>query len=217
VLLSKKMIKRLGLVGTLIGFVVVAGMGTLVKADDIKAESRAFIQIMANKAIQSLTANEISRVERIKRFRLLFNDRFAVRSIGKFVLGRHWRKASKDEKIEYLGLFEDFMVISYFDRFISYAGETLQFKNTRIENKSNVTVFSEIKQPNGAKPIHINWRVGNNGSIYKVLDVVVEGISMSNTLRSDFGSIISQKDGKVLGLIEELKKKISSLQADLKN
>ena len=118
---SKRMIKRLGLVGTLIGFVVVAGMGTLVKADDIKAGSRAFIQIMANKAIQSLTANEISRVERIKRFRLLFNDRFAVRSIGKFVLGRHWRKASKDERIEYLGLFEDFMVISYFDRFISYA------------------------------------------------------------------------------------------------
>ena len=109
------------------------------------------------------------------------------------------------------------MVISYFDRFISYAGETLQFKNTRIENKSNVTVFSEIKQPDGAKPIHIDWRVGTNGSIYKVLDVVVEGISMSSTLRSDFGSIISQKDGKVLGLIEELKRKIISLQADLEN
>jgi hypothetical protein len=40
---------------------------------------------------------------------------------------------------------------------------------------------------------------------------------MSSTLRSDFGSIISQKDGKVLGLIEELKRKIISLQADLEN
>jgi len=211
------MIKQLGLVGSVIGFVVVASMGMSVKAEGIKDGSREFIQLMTEQAIQSLTADQISRVERIKRFRMLFSDRFAVRSIGKFVLGRHWRKASDDEKTEYLDLFEDFMVISYFDRFVSYAGETLQLKNTRVENKTNVTVFSEIIQLDGAKPIHINWRVGTNGSIYKVLDVVVEGISMSSTLRSDFSSIISQKDGKIVGLIEELKKKTIALKADLKN
>ena len=203
--------------GTLIGFIIVVSIGAPVKADGIKDGSRKFIQLMADQAIKSLTSGEITRVERIKRFRLLFNDRFAVQSIGKFVLGRHWRKCSDDEKIEYLDLFEDFMVISYFDRFVSYAGVTLQFKNTRIENETNVTVFSEIKQPNGAKSIHIDWRVGTNGSIYKILDVVVEGISMSSTLRSDFGSIISQKGGKVLGLIDALKEKIIELKFDLKN
>ena len=211
------MIKRLGTFGAIIGFLAVVNMVTLVQAKGIEDGSREFIQLMTNEAIQSLTTENISRIERIKRFRLLFNDRFAVRSIGKFVLGRHWRKASDDEKSEYLKLFEDFMIISYFDRFVSYAGVTLQFKNTRIENKTNVTVFSEIRQPDGAKPIHIDWRVGTNGSIFKVLDVVVEGISMSNTLRSDFGSIISRKDGKILGLIQALKKKTIALQAELKN
>jgi phospholipid transport system substrate-binding protein len=210
------MIKRLGLVGTLTSLVVFTNMVTLVKADGIVDGSREFIQLMADQAIKSLTASEITRVERIKRFRLLFNDRFAVRSIGKFVLGRHWRKAKDVEKTEYLGHFEDFMVISYVDRFVSYAGEALKLKNTRVENKTNVTVFSEIQQPDGARPIQINWRVGTNGSVYKVLDVVVEGISMSSTLRSDFSSIISQKGGKLMGLIEELKKKTIALQAELK-
>ena len=147
----------------------------------------------------------------------MFNDRFAVKSIGKFVLGRHWRRASDDEKREYLQLFEDLMVLSYVDRFVSYAGGALQLKKTRIENKKIVTVFSQIKQSDGVKPIYIDWRVGTNGSIYKVLDVVVEGISMSSTLRSEFGSIISQKDGKMMGLIDELKKKIVTLQDYLDN
>ena len=211
------MIKRLGLAGALIGFVIIVSTSTPVKADGIEEGSREFIQLMADQAIKSLTAEGISRTERINNFRLLFNDRFAVSSIGKFVLGRHWRKASNDEKTMYLKLFEDFMVTSYVDRFVSYAGETLLLKSTRKENKTNVTVFSEIKQPDGAKPIHIHWRVGTNGSVYKVLDVVVEGISMSSTLRSDFGSIISQKGGKVMGLIEELKKKTITLKTDLIN
>ena len=211
------MLKRLGLVGALMGFIMSAGIGVSVKADGIEEGSRQFIQVMADQAIESLTATDIARVERVKRFRVLFNDKFAVKSIGKFVLGRYWRKANEDEKKEYLSLFEDLMVISYVDRFGSYAGEALRLKNARIENKTTVTVFSEIKRPGGAKPIHVNWRVGTNGTIYKILDVVVEGASMSSTLRSDFGSIIRQKNGKISGLIDALKKKTSALRAEMQN
>jgi len=209
------MLKKFGLVGALVGIVLSAGFGVSVKADAIEDGSRQFIQVMADQAIQSLRADGLAQAERVKRFRVLFNDNFAVKSIGKFVLGRYWRKANDDEKKEYLSLFEDLMVISYVDRFDSYAGNALKLKNARTENKTTVTVFSEIKRPGGAKPIHIDWRVGTNGTIYKVLDVVVEGASMSSTMRSDFGSIIRQKNGKVSGLIDELKKKIRSLQAEM--
>lgn len=209
------MLKKFGLVGALVGIVLSAGFGVSVKADAIEDGSRQFIQVMADQAIQSLRADGLAQAERVKRFRVLFNDNFAVKSIGKFVLGRYWRKANDDEKKEYLSLFEDLMVISYVDRFGSYAGNALKLKNARTENKTTVTVFSEIKRPGGAKPIHIDWRVGTNGTIYKVLDVVVEGASMSSTMRSDFGSIIRQKNGKVSGLIDELKKKNRSLQAEM--
>ena len=211
------MLKKLGLVGALVGIVLSCGFGISVKADNIEDGSRQFIQVMADQAIQSFRADGLAQAERVKRFRVLFNDNFAVKSIGKFVLGRYWRKANDDEKKEYLSLFEDLMVISYVDRFGSYAGNALKLKNARTENKTTVTVFSEIKRPGGAKPIHIDWRVGTNGTIYKVLDVVVEGASMSSTMRSDFGSIIRQKNGKVSGLIDELKKKNRSLQAEMQN
>ena len=147
----------------------------------------------------------------------MFNAHFAVRSIGKFVLGRYWRKASKDEQAEYLSLFEDLMVTSYVDNFQRYAGKNLNILKTRAEKGSAVTVFTEIARPDGARLVQVLWRVGARGEIIKILDLVVEGASMSQTLRSDFGSIIRQRGGKVSGLLEELRAKTASLKADAGN
>lgn len=206
------MLKRFSIPGLVLTGLLIIGWGTQAGANTIEEGSRLFIQSVADKAIDSLTAKDTPKPERIKRFRMLFNDNFAVKSIGKFVLARSWNRATDAEKEEYLGLFEDLMVVSYVDRFSSYAGEALVIKNARAENKTTVTVFSEIKRPGGTKPIQVSWRVGTNGKIYKILDVVVEGASMSSTLRSDFGSIVRQNGNKVSGLIEELKKKTASLK-----
>ena len=48
----------------------------------------------------------------------------------------------------------------------------------------------------------------------EVVDVKVEGVSMTQTLSSDFTSIIRQKDGQVSGLIVELEKKTAQLSAN---
>ncbi|NQW00723.1 MAG: ABC transporter substrate-binding protein [Rhodospirillales bacterium] len=209
------MLKRFALTGALVICVVGMGFATSARADANEENSLQFIQSVADKAIQSLTAKDTPKPERVKQFRILFNENFAVKSIGKFVLGRYWGRASEAEQNEYLGLFEDLMVVSYVDRFSSYAGESLVLKDARTENETTITVFSEIKRPGGTKPIQINWRVGTNGTIYKILDVAVEGASMSTTLKSDFGSIVRQKDGKVSGLIDELKKKTASLTEEM--
>ena len=74
-------------------------------------------------------------------------------------------------------------------------------------------MFSEIHQNEGAPPVRVNWRVARKDAMYKIVDVVVEGTSMSNTLRSDFGSIIRQRGNKVSGLIEALREKTATLRA----
>jgi len=136
-----------------------------------------------------------------------------VRSIGKFVLGRNWRRATDVERKEYMVLFEDLMVVTYVDRFQRYAGESLKVKKTRVDAESIATVFSEIERPDGAKPIRVDWRVGTNGTIYKLLDVIIEGTSMSNTLRSDFGSIVRREGNQIGGLLALLREKTAALKA----
>jgi len=184
------------------------------RADNHGEKSAEFIQSLANRAIESLTDPETPRAVRIERFRAMFNDSFAVHSIGKRALGRYWNRASDEEQTKYQRLFEELMVITYVDRFANYAGESLKIVKSRIEDKSIASVFTEIERKGGAKPIRVDWIVGTNGTIYKIVDVKVEGVSMTQTLSSDFTSIIRQRDGQVSGLIEELEKKTAQLSAN---
>ena len=176
--------------------------------------SANFIRSLAQKAIESLTDPDVSREERIDRFRALFSDSFAVRSIGKRVLGRYWRKAGSEERMEYQKHFERLMVVAYVDRFANYAGERLIIRENRIEDSAIATVFSEIQRRGNKKPIRVDWVVGTNGTIFKIVDVKVEGVSMTTTLRSEFSSIIRRRNGKVSGLIEELAKKTAQLSTN---
>jgi len=208
-----RMFNRRALMGAALAAVMAAAVSGPAAAG-IEEGADAFIKSLADRAIQSLTGKDTPRPERIKRFRAMFRENFAVKSIGKFVLGRNWRRANAEEREEYMVLFEDLMVVTYVDRFQRYAGEALKVSKARADSESIATVFSEIKRPAGAKPIRVDWRIGTNGTIYKVLDVIVEGTSMSNTLRSDFGSIVRREGGKVSGLLAALREKTAALKAE---
>ncbi len=210
------MMQRRRLIAALAGGLLVAVVAWTTRAPAAELEKGAeqFIQALAKQAVDSLTDSKASRVERIRRFRDMFHKNFAVEAIGRWTLGRHWRTATEAERVEYLRLFEDLMVVSYVDRFAEYAGESLRVNKSVPENNSTATVFSEIVRPHQAQPVRVDWRVGRKDSTYKIVDVVVEGTSMSNTLRADFTATINQKGGTVRGLIEELRKKTESLKEE---
>jgi phospholipid transport system substrate-binding protein len=186
-------------------------------AGEIEQRAEKFILSLAQQAIDSLAKPGVSRDERIERFRVMFNDHFAVRAIGRFVLGRHWQQATEKEQADYLVLFEDLMVVSYVDRFQKYAGENLRVVKSRIEGDSTSTVFTEIVRPDAGQPIQVIWRISGKDDTLKIVDVLVEGTSLSQTLRADFGSIIQQREGKVAALIHELRLKTAELKLPPKN
>lgn len=194
-------------------FLFVFSLSPAASAGELEDGAQAFITDLASEAISSLTDADKPRDERVAAFRTLFEEKFAVEAIGRWTLGRHWRQASEEEQVEFLDLFEDLMVATYVDRFQDYSGEELTIAKTVPVDENRATVHTEIVRPNAAdsKPISVLWRVGRQNDIYKILDVVVEGASMSVTLQREFASII-KNSGSVGGLIEELRKKTDSLK-----
>jgi phospholipid transport system substrate-binding protein len=167
--------------------------------------ARKFIETMAEKVIDTLAVDDLSREERVQRFRTLLKTHFAVRTIGRWVLGRYWRKSTKKERWEYLKLFEDLIVVTYVDRFTKYSGETLSVITTAPKGKNDTIVFSHIVRPNGDPPLHVDWRVRTLKNGYRIIDVVIEGVSMGQTQRSEFASVIRRNGGKIEGLLSELR------------
>ena len=178
-----------------------------------QAETTAqnFIEGLAEEAVNALTAEGVTRADRITRFGELLNHNFDVETIGKWVLGRYWRTASDVEKEAYLKLFEEYVIITYVERFDQYSGEKLKVVKSVSEPGQDSLVFSEIQRPTSSEPIRVNWRVRAEGDVYKIIDVYVEGISMSQTQRKEFGSVIRANGGTVTGLLTALRAQIDKL------
>lgn len=164
----------------------------------------AFVDDMGKKALEMLTDQELSRDTREKRVRKLLNDHFDVPTIGKFALGIHWRKTDDKQKKEYLDLFENLIVQTYTTRFEDYSGQTFEVNGGIPLSAKDTIVNSTIIQEDGP-PVDVKWRVRKkNASTYKIIDVVVENISMGMTQRSEFDSII-QRGGDIEALLESLR------------
>ena len=165
-----------------------------------------FIEVLADKTIATLTVDTITREERIARFRTLLRENFAIRSIARWVLGRYWSKANETERSEYLVLFENLIVATYVDQFAAYAGEKLSVVRTTDVGQGDVVVQTMISRPNATQPIEVGWRVRRHDERFWIVDVMAEGISMGQTQRAEFASVIRRNGGKVEGLLAELRK-----------
>ena len=157
----------------LVGLVLTSPAGGPVRAQDpLETRAQTFVASLADKAVQALTKEGTARAERVRRFRRLFKDHFAVQGMAKWILGRYWRRASDGERAEYLILFEDMIVVSYVDRFAGYTGEALAITKAVALDDGNAMVFSEIVRPTGGPPVRVEWRVATEDESLRIVDVV---------------------------------------------
>jgi phospholipid transport system substrate-binding protein len=171
------------------------------------ADAEKFINNLGDDAIASLTGKNLSQAERETRFRKLFESHFDLQGIGRFALGRYWKQATDAQRQEFLKLFEDLLVKNYAKTFAEYSGEHFQATGSRGNDDGSVVVNSRINRPNG-DVIRLDWRVEQVGGSLKISDLIVEGVSLRTTYRSDFASAIQSGGGKVSGLIDALRQKV---------
>ncbi len=172
-----------------------------------KSESQAaedFVDKMASDAIAFLGNADLSDTQKQKKFRQLLTKSFDMSTIGRFALGRYWRTASAEQRKEYQSLFRDMIVDVYSRRFGEYDGQVLEIRSSRKDSEKDVTVQSFIV-PETGQEIQVDWRVRYKNGQYKVIDVMVEGVSMALTQRSDFSSVIQRGGGELSVLIAHLR------------
>ena len=98
----------------------------LVRQADAGDPAETFVQRFADRSLAVLSAGELSDSDRRAALRRLLAAHFDLAVTGRFVLGRHWRRATLGERREYLALFEAFVAATTLRRLEGYAGETAE-------------------------------------------------------------------------------------------
>jgi phospholipid transport system substrate-binding protein len=189
-------------------FLLGVGAATPVMA---AVDPATFINDLGNKALAALSP-AASPQQRVVAFRALFRRDFDVTQIARFVLGPYWRVATPEQQREFLRLFTNYIALAYSTRLSQYSGERLVVTGWQ-PLPGGAVVSSEVARAGGGPPIRIDWRLTGYGGTYKIYDVVVDGISMAITERSEFASVIQSTGGNMQGLLAMLRAKTAGAAA----
>ena len=196
-------------------FVLLLAAAPFVKAPAAMAtnpdEAVKFIDGLGKHAFATLQQANMTLDQREEAFAKILQKGFDLDLIGRFVLGKYWRQATPEQQAEYLDTFSRFVIKTYARRLGGFSGQSFSITGTSLTgDKGDVLVETHIDRPSGP-PILAAWRVRDiNGSL-RIIDVVVEGVSMAVTQRQEFASV-TRRSG-IQGLVEVLRAQTERMSA----
>lgn len=162
------------------------------------------VETTVGKILVELAKEGIPDDVKIKSLEEIVFAEFDFDTMSRLVLARNIKKFSDAQKNEFIDQFKVYLSRSYGKRLIRYANEKVEFKDARLEKRGDVTVMTMIVG-GSADGIEMNYRVRGGEGSWKVIDVVIEGISLVSNFRSQFKDIVN-RDGPD-GLLSRLRDK----------
>ena len=170
-------------------------------------EAEAFVKNVTNDGIENIINAKISQQEKDARFEKLFNKALDLDFIGKFVLGRYWRTATPQQRAEFIDVYRDLNTKTWSKRFDEFKGKTFTFTGTTPSNSKNQIFVNSVVPMEQGEPAKVVWRVKQNGSSFKVVDIIIENVSLAITARNEYSGFIKNNPGGVEALIKDLRQK----------
>ncbi len=213
---SRAMRVRFLLAPVLVLAVVVGGRTLEADAAEIgRPQPASFIRSLADEAIAVLNEKSAPPSEREARFRSILLNGLDIARIGRFAAGAYWRRMSTTQRAEYQKLFSEWVIKTYWRRLSGYAGETVRVLGTSRAGSRDVFVRTRIERSNGKSPVRVDWRVRWSDGHYKILDVVIEGVSMVVTQKAEFTAVM-RRDG-IEGLLGALRNQLHQVAVNTRS
>ncbi len=209
------MTKTLRLLGAMLALCLVATLAhaKVEKAEEAGESGPSARQIMEDTVVEVMAILKDTGIEGASRrgkLEQIAYDRFDFRSMSRLVLAKNWKRLSKDQQKEFVKEFRVYLANDYGSRLNRYGDEDVEVVGERKEPRGDVTIKTEIRggANNGAL---VDYRMRHKKSDWKIIDVVIEGISLVANFRDQFREVISS--GGPEALIRKLKEKNASNKA----
>ena len=144
--------------------------------------------------------------QKFARLVALLDGPIDLEIIARLILGRHWRSASEAQQAEYLQLFRAFALDNLASRLHVYDGQDFEIVGAQAVNDRDAVVATRVTG-GGRPPLKVDWRVRerDDGDLVAI-DVIVEGVSLIVTQRSEFSAVIERRG--MDGLLAELRQRV---------
>lgn len=195
-------------------FLLSAVIGMLMSVNSTQAAVNAaaaekFVEKVTTEGIEDIINANVSQEVKDKRFSKLFNEALDLDFIGQFVLGRYWKTATPQQRKDFIAVYRELNVKTWSQRFDEFKGKDFVFSGTTPSNSANQVFVNSTVPMDQGEPAKVVWRVKQNGSNFKIVDIIIENVSLAITARNEYSSFVKNNPGGVDALIKDLQQKVN--------
>ena len=133
-------------------------------------------------------------------------------TMAKLALGKNWKKASREQKLEFVESFRNLLIRTYSKSLLEFSDQEIRYFPVKVPpDAKKISVKAEVIQP-GGPPVPLAYRMRVKNNRWKVYDIKVDGVSLVTSYRGTFTQEI-RKSG-IEGLLEYLREKNQQLASD---
>jgi phospholipid transport system substrate-binding protein len=167
------------------------------------AVPRDVVKQLADQVLVVLKDKSLSSDAKRGRIETLVYASVDFDTLSKLVLARNVPRFSPDELGRFQQEFKRHLSVTYGKSVDSYKNETVSIVGDREEARGDWTVRTKIDR-GGADDIAVDYRMRQTKGEWKIIDFIVEGVSLVSNFRSQFQEILSAKTpGQLIDLIHE--------------
>lgn len=177
-----------------------------------KKSPEAAVKILLNEIKQIVDREGLSDAEKAanKKHSDIAISILKVPEISQKALGKYWRKHSTDQQGQFQKLLGELFVHVAFPSSAKFFSDLdLVYGKTKSKKDMKVVPITVVHKKEGE--VDIDFRMKQASEDWKVVDVILDGVSMRNNLRSQFYKILKKNDFNEL--IRRMKKKLKEAQS----
>ena len=123
----------------------------------------------------------------------LITPHFDFDTMARLVLGRYWRNISNDEQIRFISGFRDLLVERYAYILLSYRDHSITYEPVQPMGERGYVIVKQIITSEDRPPLPIEYPMRPLEDGWKVIDLIVDGISLVRNYRKTFQEEINKK------------------------
>ena len=133
------------------------------------------------------------------------NNNFPGKSIAINIAKKSYKNANEETRSNYINLFKRHLALNIASLMQGYSNQKYELRDSRYDEKNKVNYIDmEVYLDTGE--MIVTWRVLKHKERYFVIDLIISGISLYETKRSEFNSMLKNVDNDLTKLNEELHK-----------
>ena len=170
------------------------------------------VKILLNEIKQIVEGNGLSGVKKAanKKHSDIAVSILKVPEISQKALGKYWKKHSAEQQDQFQKLLEDLFVhVAFPSSAKFFANLDLMYGKAKSKKDMIVVPITVVHEKEGE--VDIDFKMKQFTKNWLVVDVILDGVSMRNNLRSQFYKILKKNDFNEL--IRRMKKQLKEAQS----